>query len=60
MAPSKRNRSVTLAKSPPGSPIQPIIKRLRQQTPEASGSLPLPLRPMKLITTIIPTAFNSS
>ncbi|KAL5331293.1 hypothetical protein ACEPPN_000823 [Leptodophora sp. 'Broadleaf-Isolate-01'] len=60
MAPSKRNRGATLAKSPPRSPIRPITKRPRQQTPEASGSLPLPLRPTKLIVTTTPTTFNSS
>ncbi|KAL5331349.1 hypothetical protein ACEPPN_000879 [Leptodophora sp. 'Broadleaf-Isolate-01'] len=60
MAPSKRNRGATLAKSPPGSPIRPITKRPCQQTPEASSSLPLPLRPTKLIATTTPTAFNSS
>ena len=61
MAPSKRNRSATLAKSPPDSPIRPITKRPRQKTPESSVSitLPLPLRPIKLITST-PTAFNSS
>jgi hypothetical protein len=63
MPPSKRNRSATLAKSSPGSPIQPITKRSRQQTPEASSSslpLPIPLRPTKAISTTTPTAFNSS
>jgi hypothetical protein len=60
MAPSKRNRSATLAESPPGSPIRPITKRLRQKTPEASSSLPLPLRPTKLTSTSTPTTFNSS
>ena len=62
MAPSKRNRSETLAKSPPRSPIRPIIKRPRQKTPELtsiSATLPLPLRPIKLATST-PTAFNSS
>ena len=63
MPPSKRNRGATLAKSPPGSPIRPITKRPRQQTPKASGSslpLPLPSRPIKAISTTTPTAFNSS
>jgi hypothetical protein len=60
MPPLKRNRGATLAKSPPGSPIRPITKRPRQQTPEASGSLPLPLRPTKAIAITTPTAFNSS
>jgi hypothetical protein len=60
MAPSKRNRSATLTESPPGSPIRPITKRLRQKTPEASSSLPLPLRPTKLTSTSTPTTFNSS
>jgi hypothetical protein len=63
MAPSKRNRSVTLAKSPPGSPIRPITKRSRQITPESSAStttLPIPLRPTRPTTTSTPTAFNSS
>ncbi|KAH9203084.1 hypothetical protein DL95DRAFT_507736 [Leptodontidium sp. 2 PMI_412] len=63
MAPSKRNRSATLAKSPPGSPIRPITKRPRQKTPEiasSSSTSHLPLRPTKLTTTSTPTAFNSS
>jgi hypothetical protein len=63
MPPSKRNRSATLAKSSPGLPIQLITKRSRQQTPEAFSSslpLPIPLRPTKAISTITPTAFNSS
>ncbi|PVH68883.1 hypothetical protein DL98DRAFT_599136 [Cadophora sp. DSE1049] len=63
MAPSKRNRSATLAKSPPESPIRPITKRSRQETPESSTpsiTLPLPLRPTKPTTTSTPTAFNSS
>ena len=60
MPPLKRNRGATLAKSPPGLPIRPITKRPRQQTPKASSSLPLPLRPTKAITTSTPTAFNSS
>ena len=60
MASLKRNRSVTFAKSPPESPIQPIAKRLRQQTPESSSTIPLPLRPTKLTATSTPTAFNSS
>lgn len=63
MAPSKRNRSATLAKSPPGSPIRPITKRSRQKTPESSSAsitLPLPLRPTKGAITSTPTAFNSS
>jgi hypothetical protein len=63
MAPSKRNRSTTLAKSPPGSPIRLIKKRSRQKTPESSTTsttLPLPLRPTKTTSTTTPTAFNSS
>ena len=60
MPPLKRNKGATLAKSPPGSPIRPITKRPRQQTPEAPGSLPLPLRPTKAIAITTPTAFNSS
>jgi hypothetical protein len=60
MPPLKRNRGATLAKSPPGSPIRPITKRPCQQTLEASGSLPLSLRPTKAITITTPTAFNSS
>ncbi|KAL5317038.1 hypothetical protein ACEPPN_016092 [Leptodophora sp. 'Broadleaf-Isolate-01'] len=63
MTSSKRNRSATLAKSPPESPIRPITKRSRQETPEsstASVTLPLPLRPTKLTSTSTPTAFNSS
>jgi len=60
MAPSKRNRGATLAKSPPGSPIRPITKRPRQQTPKASGLLPLLLCPTKPTSTSTPTAFNSS
>ena len=64
MAPLKRNRSATLAKSPPGSPIRPITKRSRQKTPESealtSTTLPLPLRPTKPTYTSTPTAFNSS
>ena len=63
MAPSKRNRSDTLAKSPLGSPIRPITKRSRQKTPEStttSITLPLPLRPIKHPPTYTPTAFNSS
>ena len=63
MASSKRNRSATLAKSPPGSPIRLISKRLRQKTPELSSTsaiVPLPLRPTKPATTSTPTAFNSS
>jgi hypothetical protein len=60
MAPSKRNQSVTLAESPPESLIRLITKRLRQKTPEASSSLPLPLRLTKLISTSTPTTFNSS
>ncbi|KAH9205864.1 hypothetical protein DL95DRAFT_417065 [Leptodontidium sp. 2 PMI_412] len=59
MAPSKRNRGVTLAKSPPNSPIQPIAKRLRQKTPESSTTIPLPLRPTKLISISTPTTFNN-
>ena len=63
MPPSKRNRSATLAKSPPGSPIRPITKRSRQKTPEIQASsstiLPLPLRPTK-ISFSTATAFNSS
>ncbi|KAH9203474.1 hypothetical protein DL95DRAFT_419017 [Leptodontidium sp. 2 PMI_412] len=63
MASSKRNRSATFAKSPPESPIRPITKRSRQETPEsstASVTLPLPLRPTKFTSTSTPTAFNSS
>jgi len=64
MAPSKRNRSVTLAKSPPESPIRPITKRPRQKTPEptfaSSSTLPLLLRPTRPTSTSTPTAFNSS
>jgi hypothetical protein len=63
MAPSKRDRSATLAKSPPGSPIRPITKRPRQKTPEiasVSSTSYLPLRPTKVTTTSTPTAFNSS
>jgi hypothetical protein len=60
MALSKRNQSVTLAESPPRSPIRLITKRLRQKTPEASSSLPLPLCLTKLISTSTPITFNSS
>ena len=63
MAPSKRNRSATLVKSPPQSPIRPIRKRPRQKTLESFSSAitpSLPLRPTKPTTTSIPTAFNSS
>ncbi|KAH9203955.1 hypothetical protein DL95DRAFT_471925 [Leptodontidium sp. 2 PMI_412] len=66
MAPSKRNQSATLAKSPPGSPIRPITKRPRQKTPESqassstSATLHLPLRPTKPNYTSILTTFNSS
>jgi hypothetical protein len=63
MASSKRNRSATLAKSPPESPIRPITKRSRQETPESSTTsttLPLPLRSTKTTSTTTPTAFNSS
>jgi hypothetical protein len=63
MPPSKRNKSATLAKLSPGSPIQLITKRSCQQTPKAfSSSLPLliPLCPTKAISTTTPTAFNSS
>ncbi|KAH9203302.1 hypothetical protein DL95DRAFT_419153 [Leptodontidium sp. 2 PMI_412] len=63
MASLKRNRSDTLAKSPPGSPIRPITKRSRQKTPESSTTsttLLLPLRPTKHTPTHTPTAFNSS
>ena len=63
MAPSKRNRSATLAKSPPGTPIRLITKRPRQKTPESastSTTLLLPSRPIKATTTSTPTAFNSS
>jgi hypothetical protein len=64
MAPSKRVRSVTLAKSPPESPIRPITKQPRQKTPEptfaSSSTLPLPLRPTRPTSTSTPTAFNSS
>ncbi|KAL5327905.1 hypothetical protein ACEPPN_005611 [Leptodophora sp. 'Broadleaf-Isolate-01'] len=59
----KRNRGATLAKSPPGSPIRPIRKRLRQQTLDQSSSSitpSLPLRPTKPTYTSTPTAFNSS
>jgi hypothetical protein len=62
MAPSKRNRSVTLVKSPPQSPIRPIKKRPRQKTPESFSSAitpSLPLRPTKPTTTSTPIAFNS-
>jgi hypothetical protein len=60
MPPLKRNKSATLAKSPSRSPIRPITKQPCQQTLEASGSLPLPLRPTKAIVITTPTAFNSS
>ncbi|KAG4427003.1 hypothetical protein IFR05_017514, partial [Cadophora sp. M221] len=63
MPSSKRYRSATLAKSPPGSLIRPITKRSRQKTPESSTTsitLPLPLRPTKPTSTSTPTAFNSS
>jgi len=70
MAPLKRYRSATLAKSPPGSPIRLTIKRSRQKTLElptiASAStststiLPLPLRPTKTVSTSTPNTFNSS
>jgi hypothetical protein len=60
MPPLKRNKGVTLAKSPPRSLIRPITKRPCQQTPEASGSLPLPLRLTKAIAIIMLIAFNSS
>jgi hypothetical protein len=64
MAPSKRVRSVTFAKSPPKSPIRPITKRPQQKTPEptfvSSFTLPLPLRPTRPTSTFTPTAFNSS
>ncbi|KAH9213527.1 hypothetical protein DL95DRAFT_410274 [Leptodontidium sp. 2 PMI_412] len=62
MPSSKRYRSATLAKSPPGSPIRPITKRSRQKTPESpitSVTLPLPLRPTKPTSTSTPTAFNN-
>ena len=49
-----------LAKLPPELPIRPITKRPCQQTPKASGLLPLPLRLTKLTSTSTPTAFNSS
>jgi hypothetical protein len=63
MPPSKRNKSATLAKLSPRSPIQLITKRSRQQTPKASSSsLPLliPLRSTKAISITTLTAFNSS
>jgi hypothetical protein len=60
MAPSKRDRSATLAKSPPGSPIRPIRKRFRQKTPESFALPLLPLRPTKPTSTSTPIAFNSS
>jgi hypothetical protein len=60
MASSKRNRSVTLAKSPLRSPNKPITKRPRQKTPQSSVTLPLPLRPTKPTSISTPTAFNSS
>ena len=63
MAPSKRNRSATLVKSPPQSPIRPIRKRPRQKTPESFPSAitpSLPLRPTKPTTTFTLTVFNSS
>ena len=63
IAPSKRNRSATLVKSPPQSPISLIRKRPRQKTPESFSSAitpSLPLRPTKPTTTSTPTAFNSS
>jgi hypothetical protein len=60
MASLKRNRSATLTKSPPRSLIRPIIKRVRQKTPKAFSSLPLPLRSIKLIFIFTPTTFNSS
>ncbi|PVH71081.1 hypothetical protein DL98DRAFT_540345 [Cadophora sp. DSE1049] len=63
MAPLKRNRSATLIKSPPESPIKPITKRPRQKTLESFSSAitpSLPLRPTKPTTTSTPTAFNSS
>jgi hypothetical protein len=56
----KRNKGATLAKSPPRLSIRLITKRPRQQTLEASGSLPLPLRPTKAIAIITLTAFNNS
>ena len=60
MAPLKRNWSATLVELPPGLPIRPITKRLRQKTPKASSSLPLPLCLTKLTSTSTPTTFNSS
>jgi hypothetical protein len=64
MAPSKRVRSVTLAKSPPESLIRPITKRPWQKTLEptfaSSSTLPLLLRPTRPTSTFTPTAFNSS
>ena len=60
MAPSKRNRSVTLAKSPLGSPNEPITKRPYQKTPKSFVTLPLPLRLAKHTFISIPTAFNSN
>jgi hypothetical protein len=64
MAPSKRVRSVTLAKSPSELLIRPITKRPRQKTPElifaSSSTLLLPLRPTRPISTFTPIAFNSN
>ena len=60
MAPSKRNRSVTLAKSPLGSPNELITKRPRQKTPKSFVTLPLLLRLTKTTSIFTPTAFNSS
>jgi hypothetical protein len=64
MAPSKRVRSVTLAKSPSKSLIRPITKRPRQKTLEptfaSSFTLSLPLRPTRPTFTFTPTTFNSN
>jgi hypothetical protein len=60
MAPSKRNKSVTLAKSPLRSPNKLITKRPRQKTPESFVTLPLPLRLTKPTSISTPTAFNNS
>jgi hypothetical protein len=60
MAPSKRNRSATLAETPLSSPNKLITKRPRQKTLESSIILPLSLRPTKPTSISIPTAFNSS
>jgi hypothetical protein len=60
MAPFKRNRSVTLAKSLLRSPNKLITKRPRQKTSESSVTLSLSLRPTKPTSISTPTAFNSS